>query len=335
MNVSPTRPTHPARPAASRLGAFVRSVPIPIAGLALGVVALGNLLRPWGEAIHTVCGILGALLVALLLTRLAASPRGLADDLRNPIFGSVSATLFMTLMQLATYLAPLSRVAALVLWWVAVVAHAVLICWFTALALANFKLADVYPTYFICYVGIVVGSVTSPSVGMQPVGRALFFFGFACYAVMFVLVTLRYVRHPQVPEPARPLICVYAAPMSLSLAGYLATHATPSLPFVVVLEVLAQILLVVVLTRLPGLLRLPFYPSYAAMTFPFVITATALAGSLSALREAGVAVSGGLDVLLAAEIVLASVMVCYVLVRYLMYLAGLWKKAGVQIRPRG
>lgn len=316
----------------AKTGAFIRSVPIPIAGLALGVVALGNLLRslPGGEVVHTVCGIVGTLLVALLLARLCTCPRGLVDDLRNPIFGSVSATLFMTLMQLATYLAPFSRAAALALWWVAVVAHAALICWFTALALANFRLADVYPTYFICYVGIVVGSVTSPAVGMQAVGRVLFFFGFACYAVMLVLVTLRYVRHP-VPEPARPLVCIYAAPMSLSLAGYLATHASPSLAFVATLEVLAQILLVVVLTRLPGLVRLPFYPSYAAMTFPFVITATALSGALSTLRGAGVALPGALDALLAIETALACVMVCYVLVRYLMYLAGLWKKvAGVE-----
>lgn len=310
-----------ASPVLAAVRGLVRGVPVPIAGVALGVVALGNLLQPEGGAVHATCGVVSALLVLLLLAKLVSFPHMIADDMRHPIFGSVSATLFMSVMQLATYVAPYAQPVALGMWWLAVACHAALIVWFTALALANFKLADVYPTYFICYVGIVVGSVTSPAVGMEAVGRVLFVFGFACYAVLLALVTYRYARHP-VPEPARPLVCIYAAPMSLSLAGYLSTHVDPSLAFVVALEVLAQALFAVVLTRLPGLLRLRFYPSYAAMTFPFVITAVALGKAIAALRAAGVVVPGALDALLTAETVFAAVMVCYVLVRYVMFLAG-------------
>ena len=312
----PSGPTHVLR-------TLVRGIPIPIAGLALGVVALGNLLQPYGESIHTACGVVGLLLVLALLAKIALFPGVIVADMHNPIFGSVSATLFMALMQLATYLAPLAHTPALALWWLAVIGHACVIVWFTVLALAlgHFRLSDVYPTYFICYVGIVVGSVTSPSVGMEAVGRALFVFGFACYVATFVLVSLRYLRHP-VPEPARPLFCIYAAPMSLSLAGYLSPHAEPNLTFVITLEVLAQLLLLLVALRLPSLLSLPFYPSYAAMTFPFVICAVALSKTLAALRASGVAIPGAFDVLLVAETVLATGMVAYVLVRYLMFLAA-------------
>ena len=318
VNPSPSQLNGPL----GALRTLVRAVPIPIAGLALGVVALGNLLQPYGEPIHAACGVIGLLLVLVLLAKVALFPGVIAADMHNPIFGSVSATLFMALMQLATYLAPLAHIPALLLWWIAVVGHACVIVWFTVLALAlgHFKLSDVYPTYFICYVGIVVGSVTSPAVGMQAVGRTLFVFGFACYVVTFVLVSVRYVRHPA-PEGARPLFCIYAAPMSLSLAGYLSTHATPSLAFAIVLEVLAQALLLLVLLRLPSLLHLPFYPSYAAMTFPFVICAVALSKTLAALRATGFAVPGALDALLLAETALATLMVAYVLVRYLMFLA--------------
>ena len=323
MSTASTPSASKSRDLVSILHTLVRGIPIPIAGLALGVVALGNLLQPYGEPVHTACGVIGLLLVLALLAKIALFPGVIAADMHNPIFGSVSATLFMALMQLATYLAPLCHPAALALWWVAVVGHACVIVWFTVLALAlgHFRLADVYPTYFICYVGIVVGSVTSPSVGMQAVGRALFVFGFVCYVVTFVLVSARYVRHPA-PEPARPLFCIYAAPMSLSLAGYLSTHAAPNLALAIALEVLAQLLLLLVLLRLPSLLSLPFYPSYAAMTFPFVICAVALSKTLAALRASGIAVPGALDVLLAAETILATGMVAYVLVRYLMFLVA-------------
>lgn len=312
-----------------------KQVPIPTAGLALGLAALGNLLQPYGgplgEAARLLCGIVAALLVLMLAVKTVRFSGVVLEDFRNPIFASVSGTFFMALMQLATYLAPVAYVPALVLWCVAVAAHALLILWFTAVFIASFKLADVYPTYFICYVGIVVGAVTSPTFGLERLGHALFGFGFVCYLALLVLVTLRYVKLG-VAEPARPLFCIYAAPMSLSLAGYLTVAPDPNPVFALVLGVLAQVLFAAVLTRLPGLLRLPFYPSYAAMTFPFVITATALGKLLALLRADGFAVPAFFDGLLVAETVFAAAMVLYVLVRYLVFFYGLWRagRAGAQ-----
>ena len=310
----------------SALGRLVRGVPMPIAGVALGVVALGNLMQPVAEPLHAACGVVALALLLLLAAKLVSFPHMMADDMRHPIFCSVSATYSEIARQLATYVQPLCHGLALAMWWAAVACHAALIVWFTVLAIARFNLSDVYPTYFICYVGIVVGSVTSASVGTLAVGRAILYFGLPAYAVMLALVTWRYARRP-VPEPARPLFCIYAAPMSLTLAGYLSTHAQPNLALTVTLEVLAQLLLLIVLLRLPSLLRLKFYPSYAAMTFPFVITATALSKTIDAFAAAGVAVPAALGALLAAETLLAACMVCYVLVRYVAFLAGCCRPA--------
>ena len=254
---------------------IIRKVPIPTAGVALGLAALGNLLQPYTEIVHIVCGILSLVLIAMLGAKIALFPDMIRDDLHNSIMASVSATLFMTLMQLAGYLAPFAYIPAFALWSAAVVAHLALMGWFTARFISHFKLHEVFPTYFICYVGIVVASVTSPTFGMEAVGHLLFWFGFACYVVLLGLVTYRYMKH-EIPESARPLFCIYTAPMSLSLVGYLATAPQPNLVFVLAMLVLAQVLFAVVLSRLPVLLRLRFYPSYAAMTVPCVITATAL-----------------------------------------------------------
>ena len=72
-----------------------------------------------------------------------------------------------------------------------------------------------------------------------------------------------------------------------------------------------------VLSRLPVLLRLRFYPSYAAMTFPFVITATALGKALAFFQANGLAVPEVLNVLFAAEAAVSVVMVGYVFIHYL------------------
>lgn len=301
---------------------LIKNVPIPTAGVALGLAALGNLLQPYTEIVHIVCGVLSFCFVALLLAKIILFPSMIRDDLKNSIMASVSATLFMTLMQLATYLAPVAYYPAFALWCAAVLCHLALMVWFTVKFIVHFKLSEVFPTYFICYVGIIVASVSCPSFGMQAVGQGLFWFGFCCYMVLLVVVTTRYLKR-EVHEAARPLFCIYTAPMSLSLAGYLTCMPHPNTAFVIALLIAAQVLLAVVLARLPLFMKLKFYPSFAAMTFPFVITATALGKATTFLRAQGVlmpgALSTALDVLLVVEVALACVMVLFVVCHYVRF----------------
>lgn len=295
---------------------FTKHIPIPTAGLALGAVSLGGLLRGYSDGFVWAGAVIAAILIALLAAKLAFHPGEIRSDLRNPIFASVSGTFFMTIMQLAALFAPAA--AAFGVWIAAVAGHLALIIWFSATFVRAFKLTDVFPTYFIAYVGIIVASVTAPSFGMQAVGQALFWVGLAFYAVLLVLVTYRMLKVP-CAAPAKPLICIYAAPMSLSLTGCLSCFDDPGTAVVIAFAVLAQALLVFVLFQLPGLFKLlheQFYPSVAAMTFPFVITATGLGKALGYLAAQDVAVPGFLSVVVSAETLLATAMVCYALVRY-------------------
>lgn len=297
---------------------LIKKVPIPVAGVALGIAALGNLLQPYAGIVYIACGIVSAILVALLIAKIVLFPAMIRDDLRNSILASVSATLFMSLMQLATYLASFAYAPALVLWAIAIAAHLALMVGFSVRFFAHFKLHEVFPTYFICYVGIIVASATSPVFGMEAFGHVLFWVGFSFYLVLLALVTYRYVKH-DVPEPARPLFCIYTAPMSLSLVGYLATASDPNPLFVGAMLVMAQLLYLIVLSRLPKFLRLKFYPSFAAMTFPFVITATAFGQAVAFLNTVGAVLPAAFDVLFIAETAIAVAMVSYVLGHYVRF----------------
>ena len=282
---------------------FLAKVPIPTGGVALGLAALGILLKQFSMAAYIACGISAALMLSLLLGRLFVDASSVRKDFDNPILASVSATFLMALMQLTTYVAPFAYVPAFFVWSIAVLLHAVLIVWFTMSHLMQFQLKNVYPTYFICYVGIIVASVSSPAYGLETLGQFIFWFGFAaCTSRFWFMVTARYVKHP-VEEGARPLFLHLYSPTSLSLAGYLAVEPAPNAAFACVLAVFAQVLLVVVLVRLPHFLRLKFYPSYAAMTFPFVITATALDRTLTLLANSGAAFPAELHLLAYAEVV--------------------------------
>ena len=307
---------------------IIKKVPIPTAGVALGLAALGNLLQPYAEVAHIVCGALSLFLVAMIVAKVVLFPSMIRDDLQNSIFASVSATFFMTLMQLAGYLAPVAIVPAFGLWCAAIAGHFILMGWFTAHFIRRFKLAEVFPTYFICYVCIIVAAVSSPVFGMEAFGRGIFWFGLACFAVLLATVVARYLKH-EIPEPARPLFCIFAAPMGLSLVGYLAVTPNPDPLFVGVLMGLGQVMLVGVATQLPKFLALKFYPSYAAMTFPFVISAMALGKGMQALYAAGVTIPAlpMVEALIALETVFAAVMVTYVFVHYMRFFFGTPKGA--------
>jgi exfoliative toxin A/B len=297
---------------------MIKHIPIPTAGVMLGLVALGNLLKLQGfpDEVRWGCGIAAFLFGVLLTLRLILYPCSIKHDFTgNSILASVAATYFMSIMQLCTYTAGVAPLASQIVWFAAVFAHAALIIWFTWYYVYRFDLTDVFPTYFIAYVGIVVASVTAPVFHMEALGQAIFWFGFAAYIVLFIIVTYRYM-HIAIPVPAKPLFCIYTAPMSLSLAGYFAVVPEPSFFLVIAMQAAAQILFFVVLVQMPKLLRLPFFPSYAAFTFPFVITAFTLKQSIEYFVSVGFSYPAVLEDVAMVETAIATVIVLYVVVRY-------------------
>ena len=115
--------------------------------------------------------------------------------------------------------------------------------------------------------------------------------------------------------------------MSLSLAGYLAVMPEPNLVFVGVLAVAAQALFLVVLVRVPSFVKGGFYPSYASMTFPFVITATAASRALDIFAAAGIALPDALSLIVVAETAFAALMVTFVFARYTVFMGKSVRKA--------
>jgi len=74
-----------------------------------------------------------------------------------------------------------------------------------------------------------------------------------------------------------------------------------------------------VLVSLPKLLKLPFYPSYSAFTFPTAISALGLKLTTKFLKESGVNVAMLAKLVSVAEIV-ATVIIIYVVIRHIMFM---------------
>jgi len=298
---------------------MIKKVPIPMAGLSLGFAALGNLLQSYSESIRLVCGIISAVLAILFLCKCIFHFDMVKEDMKNPVMASVSGTFSMAVILLSAYAKPFIGGSAVYIWYIGIALHVLLMLYFTARFLHKLNMKTVFASYYIVYVGIVTASVTAPAFGLTGVGTGIFWFGLVCCLILLVLVTVRYVKYREIAEPARPLFCIYTAPVSLCLAGYLQSVETKSVTMVLFLMVLAGILYITVLAYLPRFLALPFYPSYAAFTFPVVISAIAMKMSTAFLVKMGYAV-GFLPVIVLAETVIAVCLVVYVFIRYMKFL---------------
>lgn len=307
---------------------FIRRIPLPMSALALGAAGLGNLLLPYSPTLRTLCGAVATIVVLLVLSRIASDFGTVREELRNPAILAVFPTLFMALMLLATYAKPFAPVPALALWFVALGLQLAVVAVFVGTFVVRFESARVLPSWFLVFVGFVVASVTSPAFEMQSLGRVLLYAGLAGYAVTLPVVIRRVARGGALPAPLLPTLAIFAAPPSLCLVGYLAVATEKQLPIVYGLLGVAMASLLFVLLSLPKILRTPFSPAYAALTFPAVISATAVKQANVFLASAGAPLPAAAVTLMD---VLAVAAVLYVLARYSMFL--LLPAAKPQLEP--
>lgn len=295
---------------------IIKKVPIPFCGVMLGFAALGNLLQSYSEGIRYACGIMAAFILVLVLLKLIMFPQMMKEDMKNSIMASVSGTFSMALMLLSTYVKPFIGAAAKYIWFFAIALHIVLIVYFTVKFVVKLDLTKVFASYYIVYVGIAVAAVTAPAYEQLAVGTAAFWFGFVTLIALLILVTIRYVKCPNVPEPAQPLFCIYAAPTSLCIAGYVQSVTPKSRTFLLAMLAVATVIYVIALVKAIGYLKLKFYPSYAAFTFPFVITAIATKQTMACL----VKMEQPLPILkpvVLVETIIATILVIYTFIRFM------------------
>ena len=298
---------------------MISKVPVPMAGLMLGLASAGNLVASYGTVYKNILGAISALLLLLLTAKIALNFNAVREDLKNPVIAGVAPTFSMGIMILSTYIKAGSPKLAYAMWIMGIIIHIVLILYFSSRFILHFDIKKVFPTYFVVYVGIVVASLTAPAFNAIGFGRIIFWFGFTAYLILLPIVIYRVFVVKSLPEPAHPTIAIFAAPASLCLAGYMNSFQVKNMTLVWGLVILSLIMLLLVIMKLPGLLNLKFYPSYSAFTFPFVISAVAIKSTNVFLVKSNILIPA-LNYVVKLEEVLAICLVVYVLVRYIKFL---------------
>jgi len=295
---------------------LIKNIPIPICGLILALLSLGNLTQDIHPHLRIIFGCVGAIFLILILLKLIFHTNLIKEDFKNPVIVSSSGTFSMSLMILSTYIITFNPTIAYAVWIIGIAIHILLMIYFTYhFIIHDFNILNVYPSYWIVFVGITMGAITSSVHDITEIGFIFFIIGFIAMIITLPLVIYRYIKYPNIPEANKPLICIFTAVLSILIVGYLNTASNISFEFITVLYLFACIFYIFALLKFMEYRNLDFYPSFAAFTFPFVISALATKGILSKMAPNLI-----LNSILKIETTIAIVIVCYILIRYVKFL---------------
>jgi exfoliative toxin A/B len=152
---------------------------------------------------------------------------------------------------------------------------------------------------------------------MEELAQYLLWSGVIGYFVMLPLLVYRTVIVRKIPEPIVPHIAIFAAPVNLCVVGAITVYASPPELLIYVLTVFGVISYIAVMLYMPVMLNRKFYPTFAALTFPLVISAASF-HSLGGYY--GISTDGLFGILLLITAIIAIAIVVYVFIRFLIFL---------------
>ena len=253
---------------------IIKNLPTPIAGLALGSVALGNLLQPYSSSLQLLFNLLSLIIIVLLTIKFTLGYDKLKKEMENPVIATVLATYPMTIMLLASFSKKYIGLLSMPVWIIGIFLDFCVVCY----AIYNFiikerHISKIYPTWFITFVGPAVVTVTAINYNLEELGLIYFYFSYINYLILLPFVLYRVYKYKHYKDGDYPTITVFSAPGGLLLASYMIGVTQKTNIILVILIPLTILLFIFVLIQLPYLLKRKFYPSFSAFTFPLVICA--------------------------------------------------------------
>ena len=296
----------------------MKKLPLAFSGCLLGLAGAGNLILDTFPLLSHVFSLSGLILWFYFLYSHLSDWQESKQELKKAPVLSGMATFPMAGMILSTYLLrvlPMSlSIIAQVLWWFAFLLDVGLIIYFTINYVQAKPRASATPTWTVLYVGIAVASLTYPVVGIVGIAYGAWIFGFILTLILYPLI-YKDLKIDPLPLPLLGQEGIYCAPFSLLLAA-LVRVGGPDLPswILLVMILASQAFFFFVLSRLPRILKQGFQPSFSALTFPTIITATSLK------MAQGILQFPTLNLLVWIETIICLTILIYVLVEYVRYL---------------
>lgn len=298
---------------------LLKVVPLPISGLMLALLSCGIFL--FNAEIYNGAAVffLFAMIVFTLLSlKWLLVPKDCFKQLQNPVILSVFPTFTMSIMLCASFVAQHTDLYMLcaIAWWVAIIIHtyASLVFIYKYCIKNRPSMRMIFPSWFIPFVGFGMISVTANIFHVWWIGMFMLVISVIGYVALLPFILKKILVYKDLEIQKQPLIIILSTPGSLCLAGYIALMNVSGGMSITICYLICQVFYVIAVAHLPKLLKLPFFPSYSAFTFPLVISAT-VSYSMYGLLQSEL-----LYYIANIELMLAFMLVMYVSLRYGFYL---------------
>lgn len=296
----------------------VKKLPVAYAGLSLGLAGLGNAwtiifqegrsdwsdlpedLNVYTHAVQIIFFILSLIFCSLVIYRQIVHYKTFWAEMHDPISGSVMATITMTLFLISGFIAETTimgtnnsvtvngvTIFASIILYIAMVAHlCILVIFIKKIFMKhNFKQDQVYATWLIPPIGIVVSCVVSEYFPVEIVPSVIFeiiwFMGFGLFISLFPYIIYKTTFATTLPNDRLGTLGIVGAPANLSLTGFLSIAAFEKWGdtywvVVSILTVLAIPTTFYLYIFLIKIFQSKFNPTFAGLTFPTSIGATSV-----------------------------------------------------------
>lgn len=194
----------------------------------------------------------------------------LCADFTHPIRMAFVPSLSISLILIGTALLPIERRFGFIFWLIGTVLHGILTLYIvhTWIRGNQFDIKHLNPAWFIPAVGNVIVPVAGVEYAPLPVAYFFFAVGMFFWLILSVLLFYRLFFHPPLPEKLQPTLFILLAPPAVALIAYMHIKGGALDLFAHTLYGIAVFTFLLLLTFIPRLVRVPFFLSWWAYSFP-------------------------------------------------------------------
>lgn len=248
------------------------SMVMGLAGLSIAWQKAAHVLQadPWiGVAFGGIAGAVFLFQLAVYTLKLLRHPAAVQAEFAHPVKLHFFPTISISLILLSIVAAPHAPRLAEGLF----IAGAPIQLLFTLLVLnswfnrTHYEVAHLNPAWFIPIVGNVLVPIAGAALGYLETSWFFFSIGIVFWIVLFAIIVNRVLFHHPIPERLAPTLFILVAPPAVSFLAYM--RLTGSLDASArVLFYFALFMTLFMATQAPRLMRMKFYLSWWAYSFP-------------------------------------------------------------------
>lgn len=257
---------------------FAATMPLPLFASVMGTCGLGLV---WHVVEHrwqlppvvsaSLTALAAVLLVVLLVSygfKALRYPERVLKELRNPVRINFLPAVSINLILLGILSRPWLEMASNALWMIGAALQLVLTITIVTIWLNSERPPNsLNPAWFIPAVGNILIPVASVPAGYLMTGWFFFSVGLFYWIILGTIVFYRLVIGDALEKPMRPTLAILMAPPAVAFLAWL--QLGDGLGGVgMVLYFIALLNFLLLIPQVPGFLKLPFFPSWWAYTFP-------------------------------------------------------------------